>query len=171
MGFLAVSRRITYSLPAVLLVAHVTSGALADSPNAAQNVRIVGQGGDSTVPLQIPADQVVFTPAPGRPGISHARYVGDTTQPGMYVTIVKMLKGATTPPHFHPDGRFTTVLRGKVMFGIGDKIDPATAKVFEAGSVYYTPPNTPHYLVSMSRELVYQEVGIGPSGSTQVGPK
>jgi quercetin dioxygenase-like cupin family protein len=85
--------------------------------------------------------------------------------------MVKMDKGASNAPHTHPDGRATTVIRGTVRYGLGDQIVLESSKVYGPGSFYYTPPNTPHYLVATEGEVVYQEVGMGPSASVPVPAK
>jgi predicted metal-dependent enzyme (double-stranded beta helix superfamily) len=37
---------------------------------------------------------------------------GDPSKPGLYVVMVKWLPGGMSRPHFHPNDRFITVLRG-----------------------------------------------------------
>jgi quercetin dioxygenase-like cupin family protein len=37
---------------------------------------------------------------------------GDPSKPGLYVVMVKWLPGGMSRPHFHPNDRFITVLKG-----------------------------------------------------------
>ena len=62
----------------------------------------------------------------------------------------------------------TTVISGRVAYGIGKKADLATTKIYSAGGYYYTPPNVPHFLLAVDSDVVYEEVGFGPSSSPPV---
>jgi quercetin dioxygenase-like cupin family protein len=154
-----------------LMAAGVLSAAPAIAQKVAANVQVHGSSGDTTEPVQRALNQIIFTPTKGKRGIASARLAGNPAEPGLYVVMVKMADGAENASHTHPDGRITTVLRGKILYGIGETIDRAKAKVYEAGAYYYTPPNAPHYLVSMAPDTLYQEVGVGPSASHPVVTK
>jgi len=57
----------------------------------------------------------------------------------------------------------TTVISGRVAYGIGKKADLAAAKIYLAGSYYYTPPNVPHFLLAVDSDVVYQSRhGLAP---------
>ena len=158
-------------LSVILGAAALLSQASAGAQDVMPNVQVHGPSGDSAEPLQRSLDQIIFTPTKGKTGIASARLAGNPAEPGLYVVMVKMALGAENPPHTHPDGRVTTVFRGKVLFGIGKAIDRTKAKIYEAGAFYYTPPNVPHYLISMAPDTLYQEVGVGPSASNPVATK
>lgn len=153
----------------------LATAALLVAPSAAAQmeaiIQIRGPSGDTREPVQRSADQIVFTPTKGKAGIASARLAGNPAESGLYAVMVKMGDGATNAPHTHPDGRLTTVLRGKILYGIGDTINRTKATVYEAGAYYYTPPGTPHYLVSMAPGTLYQEVGVGPSSSQPITAK
>jgi quercetin dioxygenase-like cupin family protein len=151
----------------VAALCFVAAGAGADS----SRVEIHGSAGDSKQALQLPSEEIHFRSVEGKPGVYSANVVGDPAAPGVYVVFVKMEKGASNPPHTHPDGRATTVITGKVLYGLGDRIAPESAKVYGPGSFYYTPPNTPHYLVATEGEVIYEEVGMGPSASMPLPSK
>jgi hypothetical protein len=52
--------------------------------------------------------------------------VGDPEKPGLYIVINKWLAGNNfSRPHFHPNDRFITVLKGTWWVGTGNKFDPA----------------------------------------------
>src|SRR4029450_11377487 len=48
---------------------------------------------------------------------------GDAARPGLYVVMVKWLPGGMSRPHFHPNDRFITVLKGTWWVGTGTKFD------------------------------------------------
>ena len=130
------------------------SGALccpASAENPAVTVEIHGPAGDSSGAVQVPASDIKFLPVEGKPGIYSANIVGSPGKAGIYVVLVKMDKGGQNAPHTHPDGRMTTVISGQVAYGIGKRADLAAAKIYSAGSYYYTPPNVPHFLLKPSQ--------------------
>ena len=134
-------------------------------------LQIHSREGDSKDAVQLSPGEIALKPVEGKPGVYSANVIGNPGAAGVYVVFVKMDNGATNAPHTHPDGRATTVVTGKVLYGLGDRIDPSSAKVYGPGSFYYTPPNTPHYLVATEGEVLYQEVGMGPSASIPVQSK
>lgn len=149
------------------LLAVVFGGAKAETPQ----LQIHSPAGDSKEAVQFSPGEIDLKPVEGKPGVYAANVIGNPGVAGVYVVFVKMDNGATNAPHTHPDGRATTVITGKVLYGLGDRIDPSSAKVYGPGSFYYTPPNTPHYLVATEGEVLYQEVGMGPSASIPVQSK
>ena len=143
-----------------------TGAAMAQSPPAP--VKIHTPNGDSSVALQWQPDEVVLKPIP-KPGIYSRVLVGFPADAGMYLVRVRMDPDTKNGAHTHPDGRITTVLSGSVYYGIGSQADVSKAKRFAAGSVYYTPPNTPHFLITTNESVVYEEAGVGPSKSVPLG--
>jgi quercetin dioxygenase-like cupin family protein len=129
--------------------------------------RIHGASGDSTHTVQWTPRDVVLTPSK-KPGISFKTLVGDTREPGVYVVLVKLNPGAINAPHVHPDARVTTVISGTAFYGTGSIADKRTATAFGPGSVYFTPPNSPHWIFAGKEPVIYEEVGFGPSYSTPV---
>jgi quercetin dioxygenase-like cupin family protein len=79
-----------------------------------------------------------------------------------------MEPGAVNAVHVHPDARVTTILSGTVIYGLGPTADRASGVAYGPGSVYFTPPNTPHWLIATDETVVYDEAGFGPSKSTLV---
>src|SRR4051794_20809283 len=155
----------------LLPILGLVSGALC-CPTAAENaptaVEIHGPAGDSSDAVQVSASDIKFLPVEGKPGIYSANIAGSPGKAGIYVVLVRMDKGGQNAPHTHPDGRMTTVISGRVAYGIGKRTDLAAAKIYSAGSYYYTPPNVPHFLLAIDSDVVYQEVGFGPSSSPPV---
>jgi hypothetical protein len=87
----------------------------------------------------------------GTGGNRSAVLVGDPQKPGLYVQMVKWLAGNNfSRPHFHPNDRFITVLKGTWWVGTGKKFDPANTVAMPAGTfvthfgkqVHWTGPRT-----------------------------
>ncbi|MBV8096209.1 MAG: cupin domain-containing protein [Acetobacteraceae bacterium] len=141
----------------------VAAGSRGDSAR----VEIHGSSGDSKQAVQLTPEGINFRSVEGKPGVYSANVVGKPSVLGVYVVCVKM-EGRKQSASYSPDGRATTVITGKVLYGLGDRIAPESAKVYGPGSFYYTPPSTPHYLVATEGEVIYEEAGTGPSASIPV---
>ena len=57
----------------------------------------------------------------------------DPSKPGLYVVMVKWLPGGMSRPHFHPNDRFITVLKGTLGWP-GTKFDPNNTVPMPAAS-------------------------------------
>jgi quercetin dioxygenase-like cupin family protein len=55
-------------------------------------------------------DKIEWKQGSGR--AQQAILAGDPAKPGLYVAMVKWLPGGVSRPHFHPNDRFITVLKG-----------------------------------------------------------
>jgi len=86
---------------------------------------------------------------------------GDPSQPGPYVFRIRVPTGYKIPPVKYPDDRITTVLKGKMWNAEGERYDPMKMQEWEAGTMFVTPANTPHYQWART-ELILQVVGFGP---------
>jgi len=86
---------------------------------------------------------------------------GDPSQPGPYVFRIRVPTGYKIPPVKYPDDRITTVLKGKMWNAEGERYDPMKMQEWEAGTMFVTPANTPHYQW-VCTELILQVVGFGP---------
>jgi hypothetical protein len=77
-------------------------------------------------------DQVAWT---GSGGSRRAVLVGDPEKPGLYIVMNKWLAGNNfSRPHFHPNDRFITVLKGTWWVGSGNKFDLDSAVPMPAGT-------------------------------------
>ncbi|MGH6630937.1 MAG: cupin domain-containing protein, partial [Burkholderiales bacterium] len=61
---------------------------------------------------------------PGISGISRMIVYGDPSKSGAYVIRVKFSPGIMSMPHFHPEDRLATVIKGTWWTGTGEKFDP-----------------------------------------------
>src|SRR6266568_711586 len=70
----------------------------------------------------------------GTSGAKNAVLMGDPSKPGLYAVMVKWLPGNFSRPHFHPNDRFITVLKGTWWVGTGTKFDISQTVPMPAGS-------------------------------------
>src|SRR5712691_5848247 len=57
-------------------------------------------------------DQLKWRDPTGAAGINQAVLVGDPEKPGLYVVMNRFKPGNFSRPHFHPNDRFITVIKG-----------------------------------------------------------
>jgi quercetin dioxygenase-like cupin family protein len=108
---------------------------------------------------------------PGIAGVQYMLVEGDLNKPGPYVIRVKFSPGTMSMPHFHPEDRLATVLKGTWWTGIGEKFDPGSTVPLPAGSFMKHPAGEAHYDGAKDEEVILQIVGVGPSGTTFIQPE
>jgi quercetin dioxygenase-like cupin family protein len=91
---------------------------------------------------------------------------GPLDKPVPYTQRVRLAPGGVITPHTHPDVRQTTVLSGVLTVGLGEAVDAAKETRYPAGSFVIMPAGQPHYSLAKDGEVVYQESGYGPTGTT-----
>jgi quercetin dioxygenase-like cupin family protein len=122
--------------------------------------------GESVVKLP---HQIEWKAPPVGFGPSTAILYGDPTQPGVYVTRVKIPAGFKLIPHTHPDAwRTAVVLSGTLYFGIGSNWDESKLKAYPAGTFFSEPKGTPHFAWAKDGETIVQVTAMGPSGSAAI---
>ncbi|HEY2874177.1 MAG TPA: cupin domain-containing protein, partial [Reyranella sp.] len=67
----------------------------------------------------------------------------------------------------HPTTEAVTVLSGKLLLGMGDKLDPKKGTVLTAGGYAEAPAKMNHYAVATSPSVI-QVHGMGPFDITYV---
>jgi quercetin dioxygenase-like cupin family protein len=110
-------------------------------------------------------DQLQWTTPPNIPAVRSAWVIGTEQQAGSYAMRVVLASNGRIPPHTHPDTRYSTVLSGTLYAGFGATFDAAVLVAIPAGGVYVAPAGVPHFLWARDGEVVYQEAGIGPTGT------
>jgi quercetin dioxygenase-like cupin family protein len=108
---------------------------------------------------------------PGIPGIKYMLIAGDLHQPGLYVVRVRFSPGVMSMPHFHPEDRFATVLKGTWYSGTGPVFDPDSTVPLPPGSFMKHPAGEAHYDGAKDEEVILQLIGVGPSGTTFIKPE
>ena len=91
---------------------------------------------------------------------------GPLDKPVPYTQRVRLAPGGAVTPHTHPDARYTTVLSGVLTVGLGEAVDAAKEIRYPAGSFVVMPAGQPHYSLAKDGEVVYQESGYGPTGTS-----
>ena len=106
---------------------------------------------------------------PGNPALQAAWVIGSEQKPGPCILRVKLADEGRIPPHTHPDERSSTVLAGTLYVGFGKDFDESKVVAIPAGAVYVTPANTRHYVWAKEGDVIYQEAGVGPTGTSFTG--
>ena len=109
-------------------------------------------------------DQIHWTTSPS--GASQAVLVGDPSKPGLYIVLVKWSAHHMSHPHFHPNDRYITVLKGTWWVGTGTKFDPNSTVAMPAGSFVKHFGKQVHYDGAKDEDAMLEIVGEGPATST-----
>ena len=127
----------------------------------------------ATSPLD-PAQTIIKLPAElqwkanpnSPPGSSESCLLtGDTTQPGLYFTLVRWWPGYMSAPHTYTSDRFCMVLSGTWWCNSGADFDPASCVPAPAGSHVRRVAGTPHYdgvIRGHPEPAVIAICGVGP---------
>jgi len=105
----------------------------------------------------------------GTGGNRSAVLVGDPAKPGLYIVINKWLAGNNfSRPHFHPNDRFITVLKGTWWVGSGNKFDPNETVPMREGTFVTHFGKEVHWDGAKDEDAIILIVGEGPATSTRV---
>jgi quercetin dioxygenase-like cupin family protein len=138
-----------------VLVFCIAGPTLADPPTAVMNI--------------VREPELKFVPSRVVQGASQAVIWGDPAKPSeMYVVRNRFSPGAFSPPHFHPETRYITVLKGTWWVGSGPKFDKEETTPVPAGSVVVHHANQIHWDGAKDEEVIVQIMGIGPSATIRV---
>ena len=118
----------------------------------------------------VDADKLQWLDYPGLPGVRFTVVQGDPGKPGLYTIRAKFAPHTMSQPHWHPETRYVTVLKGTWWAGTGPKFDPATTVSVPTGGFAVHTPKEIHYDGAKDEEVIVQISGIGPSGTIPVNP-
>ena len=118
----------------------------------------------------VDVDNLQWRDYPGLPGVKFVVIAGDPSQPGMYTIRAKFAPNTMSAPHWHPEARYVTVLKGTWWAGTGPKFDPKTTTPVPMGGFSVHTPKEIHYDGAKDEEAVVQISGMGPSGTIPVNP-
>jgi quercetin dioxygenase-like cupin family protein len=79
---------------------------------------------------------------------------GDPTGPGESTFLIAMPNGYRIPPHLHPGPTRVEVREGRLLVGMGDRLDSKRARVLAAGDSATVPAGMPHYWIARGRTVV-----------------
>jgi len=121
--------------------------------------------------LRLSPDQVRWEDLPGGYGAQLATIAGDPSGHGIYVQRVRFPPHVMDRPHWHPNDRYVTVLKGTWFTGTGAVFDPARAVPLKPGSYMFHPGKALHWDGSNSdEEVIVQIFGVGPADTTPADP-
>jgi hypothetical protein len=111
-------------------------------------------------------DQIPWSKADER-GVQQAVVLGDPSKPGLYIVYTKWLAGNHfSHPHFHPNDRFITVVKGTWWVGSGTKYDPNNTVPLPAGTFVTHFGKQVHFDGAKDEDAVLLIVGEGPATAT-----
>jgi hypothetical protein len=87
---------------------------------------------------------------------------GDPEKPGPYVLMFKWLPGKMSRPHWHPNDRMITVIKGTWWVGTGDKFEPDSTVPIPVGSYVTHFGKEIHYDGAKDGEVWLLMSGEGP---------
>ena len=87
------------------LIPHVVAAGLSLGPASAVELN------PAALTIKMP-DDIKWRDPTGAAPVNQAILHGDPTKPGLYVVMNRFKPGAFSKPHFHPNDRFITVVRG-----------------------------------------------------------
>src|SRR4051794_22587342 len=113
-------------------------------------------------------DQITWVDNP-QAGNAQAVLHGDPSKPGPYIVLVKCKAGNHfSRPHFHPNDRFITVLKGTWWVGTGNKFDPANTVPMREGTFVTHFGQQVHWDGAKDEDAILLIVGEGPATNTRV---
>lgn len=136
--------------------------------SSVRNVSERHGGAQPAAPVPVLPDSLKWFSPPNNALLRAAWVLGTEKGAGTYVLRVALARGGRIPPHTHPDTRNSTVLSGTLYVGFGDVADDARVVVVPAGGLYVVPAHVAHYLWARDGDVVYQESGVGPTGTIPV---
>ena len=112
-------------------------------------------------------DQIKWNP-PSAAGSQNAVLVGDPSKPGLYVVLNRFKPGNFSKPHFHPNDRFITVVKGTWWVATGNKVDKDNMVPMPSGSFVTHFGKQVHWDGAKDEEAWVLIVGEGPGTLTLV---
>jgi len=130
------------------------------------------QGTAAPEPVRrVNADDLKWVDEPDGLGFKTAIVEGDPAKPGLYIIQLKFPPWVMTKPHFHPEARYATVIKGTWYTGAGDLFEPDKTIALKPGSFMKHPSGAHHFDGSKGEEVILQLMGMGPSGTTRMRPE
>ena len=121
--------------------------------------------------VRLTPEQVRWQDVPGSPGVQMATIAGDPNGHGLYIQRVRFPPHVMDRPHWHPNDRHVTVLKGIWFTGTGATFDPPHAIPLQPGSYMLHPAKALHWDGSNSDgEVIVQVFGIGPADTVAADP-
>jgi hypothetical protein len=125
-------------------------------------------GIDPKAVTPISPEQFKWRDPTGAAGTNQVVLAGDPTKPGPYVVLNRFKPGNFSKPHFHPNDRFITVIKGTWWVATGNKVDKDNMAPMRTGAFVTHFGKQVHWDGAKDEEAWVLIVGEGPGVSTQV---
>ena len=149
---------------AVLVIAGVGPAASTQSPMTQGTFSTL----NPTAVTFLPPDQFKWRDPLGKSPTNQVVLFGDPSKEGPYMVINRFSPGAFSRPHYHPNDRFITVLKGPWWVGTGPKFDTNATLPMSAGTFVTHYARGVHYDGAKDDEVMVLITGMGPATSIQV---
>ena len=115
-----------------------------------------------SAPIMFTPDSLHSVAATGpAKGSWNAVMIGNPNSSGTAIIRVKMPNSYTNQPHYHSHPEYITVMQGTLLFGMGDTVNKANARVLPVGSFIMDPAGAHRWSVAKGSALE-QVGGEGP---------
>ena len=108
------------------------------------------------------ADELKWRDPTGAAPTNQVVLFGDPTKSGLYVVLNRFKPGNFSKPHFHPNDRFITVVKGTWWVATGNKVDKENMEPMPAGSFVTHFGKQVHWDGAKNEEAWVLIVGEGP---------
>jgi len=126
----------------------------------------------STMGHAMAPESLAWMPAPPvlPKGAQIAVLSGDPTKAGPFTIRLKFPPDYKVPAHQHPTAEEVTVISGTFGFGMGDRLDQASAHALGPGGFVDLPAKMNHFAFARGGDVVVQINSTGPFAMTYADP-
>lgn len=119
--------------------------------------------------IYLQKDEVELEKRSGDFNVRSKVIVGNPAEEGIYVMRIEFGPNVTSPPHYHDQDRFITVISGEWGFGRDGSGDCSRTVPMTEGAFVMHPKGAVHYDGSCNGEpVVVQIIGMGPVKTTRI---
>jgi quercetin dioxygenase-like cupin family protein len=119
-------------------------------------------GLDPAAVTYISPEQYKWRDPTGAAGVNQVVLHGDPNATGLYVVLNRFKPGNFSKPHFHPNDRFITVVKGTWWVATGNRWDKENMEPMRAGSFVTHFAKQVHWDGAKDEEAWVLIVGVGP---------
>ncbi len=109
----------------------------------------------------LPAAEMQWQPSPF-PGVDGVLLAGHPDKPGLYIMRARFQPRHMTPPHFHSQARYATVISGVWHVGTDASYAPERTVALLPGDFMKHPTGGVHYDGAIDVETIVEIRGMGP---------
>lgn len=124
-------------------------------------IAIIAIASDGEKFVMLTPDDLVWSEL--EPGLDVAVLEGDPSAEGYYILRARFAPGVFSAPHYHPNTRYVTVIKGTWYAGTGTVWDKENSTPLRPGSYMKHPAMAPHYDGAKDEEVIVEIRGMGPA--------